>query len=107
MALQKEQTGPPKRRRSVAQDESAVTIGIEDKATIGGTAHLELIFDPATFALKQWTVIGGYGDSLLNPHVLRLRSCGFVRSRRRSRRASRSRKAQRPSGQPSPAEIGN
>ena len=46
---------------SVAQDEKAVTIEIEDKATLGGTAHLELIFDPATFALKQWTVIDAQG----------------------------------------------
>jgi outer membrane lipoprotein-sorting protein len=46
---------------SVAQDESSVTIEIEDRATFGGTAHLELIFDPATFALKQWTVIDAQG----------------------------------------------
>jgi outer membrane lipoprotein-sorting protein len=46
---------------SVSQDDSSVTIEIEDKATLGGTAHLELIFDPATFALKQWTVIDAQG----------------------------------------------
>ena len=46
---------------SVAQDESSVTIEIEDRATLGGTAHLELIFDPTTFALKQWTVIDAQG----------------------------------------------
>ncbi|HVP98643.1 MAG TPA: outer-membrane lipoprotein carrier protein LolA [Roseiarcus sp.] len=46
---------------SVAQDESSVTIEVEDKAALGGTAHLELIFDPATFALKQWTVIDAQG----------------------------------------------
>jgi outer membrane lipoprotein-sorting protein len=46
---------------SVAQDDSSVTIEIEDKTTFGGTAHLELIFDPATFALKQWTVIDAQG----------------------------------------------
>ena len=46
---------------SVAQDDSSVTIEIEDKATFGGTAHLELIFDPVTFALKQWTVIDAQG----------------------------------------------
>ncbi len=46
---------------SVAQDESSVTIEVEDKATLGGTAHLELIFDPASFALKQWTVIDPQG----------------------------------------------
>ncbi len=46
---------------SVAQDEKAVTIEVEDKAALGGTAHLELIFDPATFALKRWTVIDAQG----------------------------------------------
>ena len=46
---------------SVAQDQSSVTIEIEDKAALGGTAHLELIFDPVTFALKQWTVIDAQG----------------------------------------------
>ena len=46
---------------SVAQDDTSVTIEIEDKATFGGTAHLELIFDPVSFALKQWTVIDAQG----------------------------------------------
>jgi outer membrane lipoprotein-sorting protein len=46
---------------SVAQDDSSVTVEIEDKAALGGTAHVELIFDPATFALKQWTVIDAQG----------------------------------------------
>ncbi len=46
---------------SVAQDKSSVTIEIEDKAAFGGTAHLELIFDPVSFALKQWTVIDAQG----------------------------------------------
>jgi outer membrane lipoprotein-sorting protein len=46
---------------SVAQDEKSVTIEIEDKAALGGSAHLELIFDPVTFALKQWTVIDAQG----------------------------------------------
>ena len=46
---------------SVAQDRSSVSIEIEDKAALGGTAHLELIFDPVTFALNQWTVIDAQG----------------------------------------------
>jgi outer membrane lipoprotein-sorting protein len=46
---------------SVAQDQKSVTIEIEDKAALGGTAHLELIFDPVSFALKQWTVIDAQG----------------------------------------------
>lgn len=35
---------------------NAVTILIEDKATLGGTSRIRLYFDPATFALKQWSV---------------------------------------------------
>ena len=46
---------------SVAQDRSSVSIEIEDKAALGGTAHLELIFGPVTFALNQWTVIDAQG----------------------------------------------
>jgi outer membrane lipoprotein-sorting protein len=46
---------------SVAQEGAAVTIEIEDKATLGGTAHLSLVFDASTFALKQWTVIDAQG----------------------------------------------
>ena len=46
---------------SVAPEDKAVVIEIEDKAAFGGTAHLALIFDPATFALKQWTVIDAQG----------------------------------------------
>jgi outer membrane lipoprotein-sorting protein len=45
----------------VAADENAVTITIEDKATLGGSARIELLFDPATFALKQWTVDDAQG----------------------------------------------
>jgi outer membrane lipoprotein-sorting protein len=46
---------------SVAQEGDAVTIEIEDRATLGGTAHLSLIFDASTFALRQWTVIDAQG----------------------------------------------
>ena len=46
---------------SVAQEGAAVTIEIEDKATLGGDAHLSLVFDASTFALKQWTVIDAQG----------------------------------------------
>jgi outer membrane lipoprotein-sorting protein len=40
----------------VARTEKAVTITIEDKATLGGTSRIKLVFDPEPFALKQWTV---------------------------------------------------
>ena len=46
---------------SVAQEGNAVTIEVEDKAALGGTAHLTLVFDASTFALKQWTVIDAQG----------------------------------------------
>jgi outer membrane lipoprotein-sorting protein len=45
----------------VAQEGNAVTIELEDSATLGGTAHLALVFDAQTFALKQWTVIDAQG----------------------------------------------
>jgi outer membrane lipoprotein-sorting protein len=47
--------------QGVAVNENAVTITIEDKATLGGSARIELLFDPATFALKQWTVDDAQG----------------------------------------------
>ena len=46
---------------SVAQEGDTVTIEVEDKAAFGGTAHLTLVFDASTFALKQWTVIDAQG----------------------------------------------
>jgi len=42
---------------SIKADDQAVRIELEDKATLGGTSHLTLVFDPETYALKQWTVI--------------------------------------------------
>ena len=42
-------------------DENAATIEIEDKATFGGKSDISLVFDPTTFALKQWTVIDPQG----------------------------------------------
>jgi outer membrane lipoprotein-sorting protein len=46
---------------NVAQEGKTVTIEIEDRAALGGTAHLTLVFDASTFALKQWTVIDAQG----------------------------------------------
>ena len=46
---------------SVAQEGNVVTIEIEDRAALGGTAHLTLVFDASTFALKRWTVIDAQG----------------------------------------------
>jgi outer membrane lipoprotein-sorting protein len=45
----------------VAQEGNTVTIEVEDRAALGGTAHLTLVFDASTFALKQWTVIDAQG----------------------------------------------
>ena len=47
--------------KRVAVDENAATIEIEDKATFGGSAEIALVFDPDSFALKQWTVIDAQG----------------------------------------------
>jgi outer membrane lipoprotein-sorting protein len=46
---------------SVAQEGNAVTIEIEDRAAFGGTAHLTLVFDASTFALRQWTLVDPQG----------------------------------------------
>jgi outer membrane lipoprotein-sorting protein len=45
----------------VEASDNATSILIEDKATLGGSAKIELVFDPATFALKQWTVDDAQG----------------------------------------------
>jgi outer membrane lipoprotein-sorting protein len=47
--------------KRVEVDENAVMIEIEDKAAFGGTAEITLVFDPETFALKQWTVTDAQG----------------------------------------------
>jgi outer membrane lipoprotein-sorting protein len=46
---------------SVSQEGDSVTIEVEDRAALGGTAHLALVFDATTFALRQWTVIDAQG----------------------------------------------
>jgi outer membrane lipoprotein-sorting protein len=45
----------------VSSDANAVSITIEDKATFGGSATITLVFDPSSFALKQWTVLDSQG----------------------------------------------
>jgi outer membrane lipoprotein-sorting protein len=45
----------------VTVDPNAIAITIEDKATFGGSATITLLFDPSTFALKQWTVLDSQG----------------------------------------------
>jgi len=47
--------------KRVSMDENAATIEVEDKATFGGSANIALVFDPDSFALKQWTVIDAQG----------------------------------------------
>lgn len=49
----------------VAENKSGVVISIEDKATFGGTSLIKLIFDPKTFALKQWQVTDPQGYETL------------------------------------------
>jgi outer membrane lipoprotein-sorting protein len=45
----------------VTSDPDAVAITIEDKATIDGSATITVLFDPTSFALKQWTVLDSQG----------------------------------------------
>jgi outer membrane lipoprotein-sorting protein len=49
------------RVKRVEVDDRAATIEIEDKAAFGGAADISLVFDPESFALKQWTVIDAQG----------------------------------------------
>ncbi len=49
------------RVKRVEVDDRAATIDIEDKAAFGGAAEISLVFDPETFALKQWTVLDAQG----------------------------------------------
>lgn len=46
----------------IKSDAAAVSILVEDKATLGGTSHIKLIFEPGSFALKQWTVKDPQGN---------------------------------------------
>jgi len=45
----------------VQSDADNVAILIEDKATLGGTSRIKLVFDPGTFTLKQWIVTDPQG----------------------------------------------
>ena len=49
----------------VSETKNGVVISIEDKATFGGTSLIKLIFDPKTFALKQWQVTDPQGYETL------------------------------------------
>jgi outer membrane lipoprotein-sorting protein len=51
----------------VSNDPNATIILIEDKATLGGTSKIKLMFDPSTFQLKQWLVTDPQGyDTLVS-----------------------------------------
>ena len=45
----------------VVSSANSTNILIEDKATFGGTSRISLIFDPVSFALRQWTVTDPQG----------------------------------------------
>ena len=45
----------------VETNDNSVSILIDDKATLGGSARIDLVFDPTTFVLKQWTVDDAQG----------------------------------------------
>ena len=51
----------------VSTTPTATTIVIEDKATLGGTSRIKLVFDPKTYVLKQWMVTDPQGyDTLVS-----------------------------------------
>lgn len=49
----------------VTSDRKNAIVTVEDKATFGGTSRIKLIFDPKTFALKQWQVTDPQGYETL------------------------------------------
>ena len=49
----------------VAEDQGATSITVEDSETFGGTSRIRLVFDPTTFALKQWAVTDPQGYQTL------------------------------------------
>ncbi len=49
----------------VKSDERSVAILVEDKATFGGTSRIRLVFDSASFGLKQWTITDPQGYETL------------------------------------------
>jgi outer membrane lipoprotein-sorting protein len=49
----------------VGTDRKGAVITVEDKATFGGTSRIKLIFDPKSFALKQWQVTDPQGYETL------------------------------------------
>ena len=49
----------------VVSDKKSAIVTVEDKATFGGTSRIKLIFDPKTFALKQWQVTDPQGYETL------------------------------------------
>jgi outer membrane lipoprotein-sorting protein len=58
----------------VSSDPNATVISIEDKATLGGTSKIKLMFDPTTFQLKQWLVTDPQGyDTLVSLYNIDLR----------------------------------
>lgn len=42
-------------------DADLVTAQIEDRTTFGGTSRVQMVFDPRSFALKQWTIVDPQG----------------------------------------------
>ncbi|MEJ0050685.1 MAG: outer-membrane lipoprotein carrier protein LolA [Methylovirgula sp.] len=49
----------------VISDPDNVTITVVDQETFGGTSRIKLMFDPASFQLKQWEVTDPQGNETL------------------------------------------
>ncbi len=51
--------------QDVTSDPDNVTITVVDNETFGGTSRIKLMFDPASFQLKQWEVTDPQGNETL------------------------------------------
>lgn len=50
---------------NVSREGNSTSIVVDDTATLGGTSRIRLVFDSATFTLKQWSVIDPQGSETL------------------------------------------
>ena len=49
----------------VSSNQDSTSITVDDTATLGGTSRIRLVFDPTSFAIKQWSVIDPQGYETL------------------------------------------
>jgi outer membrane lipoprotein-sorting protein len=49
----------------VGGDGYPASVHVEDKSTFGGTSRIRLVFDPVSFALRQWIVLDPQGNTTI------------------------------------------